>query len=494
MQCGLCTRPNVTLSHILAGCPWVLTVENKLDREDRNTWRHNNILLELAVNIQQKIREVNLLPSDLPLPRVHFVPAGTVSRQKFPASLDLGLLKEARDWVCDFDLPDFHTGDSKYCFLQNIDVVDVRCDGYIISRSKKICIIIELTVPMEENIEYWHSEKRNRYSKITSPDWSFHYLIFEIGCRGFIPTRFFSLMRHLGFTKAQFRRIYTDLQLLVRRCSYVIWLNRYNKEFVPFRFSVLKGKISRSPLTTVQLTRAETNRAAALVKLQSKKIIPFTDWRPRASANRIAALNILESKKASASRALPVATVQADRTFNSVQKFSSPLWKAKQKTRAGLPKTTMPTGFVAPDITSHVPSIRNSKWSILPLPGLSLVNTLNKCWFHTSLHFLSCIPYLRDCLGILSYAGTLEKYLFNALHAILHSHRRHAVHALFNEVKDFNGRDNRYGQIAVPDFLDYLCTQVSKVGQALRYRYFTRLLSSAPSANGFLKYLQMTIL
>jgi hypothetical protein len=79
--------------------------------------------------------------------------------------------------------------------------VDIRCDGYILSRSKKICIIIELTVPMEENIEHWHSEKRSRYSKITSPNWSFQYLIFEIGCRGFIPSRFFSLMRRLGFTK-----------------------------------------------------------------------------------------------------------------------------------------------------------------------------------------------------------------------------------------------------------------------------------------------------
>ena len=84
-----------------------------MDREDRNTWRHNNVLLELAVNIQQKNREINSLPSSLPLPKVHFVPAGNVSRQKFPATLDLGLLKdlkEARDWVCDFDLPDFHTG------------------------------------------------------------------------------------------------------------------------------------------------------------------------------------------------------------------------------------------------------------------------------------------------------------------------------------------------------------------------------------------------
>ena len=306
----------------------------------------------------------------------------------------------------------FHTGDSKYCFPQDVDAVNVRCDGYILSRSKKICIIIELTVPMEENIEYWHSEKRNRYSKITSPDWSFHYSIFEIGCRGFIPTRFFSLMRQLGFTKVQFRRIYNDLQLLVRRCSYIIWVNRYNKEFFPFRFSVVNGRVSRSSLSNLQLTRAETNRAAALVKLQAKKVIPFKDWRLRASANRITALKILDSKRVPPSPTQPLTRVQADRAINTVQKFSSPSWKVKQKAPAVLPSTTMSTGISAPDIT--IQSIVDTKWSILPSPGLSLVNTLNKCWFHASLHFLSCIPYLRDCLVTLSHAETLEKYLFNA--------------------------------------------------------------------------------
>ena len=79
-------------------------------------------------------------------------------------------------------------------------------------------------------------------------------------------------MRQLGFTKVQFRRIYNDLQLLVRRCSYIIWVNRYNKEFFPFRFSVINGRISRSSLSNLQLTRAETNRAAALVKLQARKL------------------------------------------------------------------------------------------------------------------------------------------------------------------------------------------------------------------------------
>ena len=53
--CGLCTKFNVGLSHILAGCPWVLNAENKLSREDRINWRHNCVLSGLAKVVRCKI-------------------------------------------------------------------------------------------------------------------------------------------------------------------------------------------------------------------------------------------------------------------------------------------------------------------------------------------------------------------------------------------------------------------------------------------------------
>jgi ubiquitin C-terminal hydrolase len=61
-------------------------------------------------------------------------------------------------------------------------------------------------------------------------------------------------------------------------------------------------------------------------------------------------------------------------------------------------------------------------------------------------------------------------------------------------VKDFMGQNNRYGQVAVPDFLDYLCSQSSKVNQAISYCCITRLqcsqcqwLSEVPSSDTSLK-------
>jgi len=47
-HCGLCGEQAATLGHILAGCPWVRLEENKIHREDRYTWRHNNVLSVLA--------------------------------------------------------------------------------------------------------------------------------------------------------------------------------------------------------------------------------------------------------------------------------------------------------------------------------------------------------------------------------------------------------------------------------------------------------------
>ena len=107
------------------------------------------------------------------------------------------------------------------------------CDGFIVSRSKKIVIALELTVPMEENIERWHQEKTDRYSKLTCPGWQFHLLVFEVGCRGFIPARFPSSLRKLGFNSSETRTLRNSLQLMAQKCSYVIWINRFNKDFNP---------------------------------------------------------------------------------------------------------------------------------------------------------------------------------------------------------------------------------------------------------------------
>ena len=43
---------------------------------------------------------------------------------------------------------------------------------------------------------------------------------------------------------------------------------------------------------------------------------------------------------------------------------------------------------------------------------------------------------------------------------------------------DFNGADNRYGQTAVPDFIDYLCVQSHQLRDLIELSYTTRLQCS----------------
>ena len=132
--------------------------------------------------------------------------------------------------MVDFHLPELHQNHS-YQIPFDVDVSPLMCDGFIISHSKKVFILLELTVPMEENIEKWHTEKSEKYSKLVCPGWQVHQLVLEVGCRGFISSRTVGLLRKLGLTAPETRVLRNNLQLVVRKCSYVIWINRFNKNF-----------------------------------------------------------------------------------------------------------------------------------------------------------------------------------------------------------------------------------------------------------------------
>ena len=166
--CGLCTQKSATLCHILAGCPWVRGAENKLAyREDRYTWRHNNVLLAIARAVQERIQEANAKARPKETKQIAplqstFVRAGQpIDSKKLSAKKELPhLFQAANDWKCDFDLPEFRSPGSSYVFPHDVCLTTTKIDGYIISRSARICIGLELTCPMEENLVKQHSFKQ----------------------------------------------------------------------------------------------------------------------------------------------------------------------------------------------------------------------------------------------------------------------------------------------------------------------------------------------
>ena len=87
---------------------------------------------------------------------------------------------------------------------------------------------------MEEHIEHWHQVKSEKYGQLLKPGWTFHVLAIEIGCRGFVPPRFKSIARRLSFSSTVLKMLHENLQLVARKCSYLIWLNRFNQNFYAY--------------------------------------------------------------------------------------------------------------------------------------------------------------------------------------------------------------------------------------------------------------------
>ncbi|CAM9966385.1 unnamed protein product, partial [Heterosigma akashiwo] len=196
-NCALCGQHGVRLSHILAGCPYVLEVENAIfkagGREDRITWRHNNILRVLAGAILAKLLEVNKSPhpSDGPLRAarepMQFVrpgeeAAGPSRGRGQEKEEESSLLDCARDWVAAFDLPELRDKCARNPHL-------TRTVFY--SRQAKVVVLgPEITCPMEENVLTWRAKKYEKYNRDMlrhiPAEWKSKLITIEVGCRGYI--------------------------------------------------------------------------------------------------------------------------------------------------------------------------------------------------------------------------------------------------------------------------------------------------------------------
>ena len=189
LVCGLCSRPFVTSSHILAGCGWVFNWENKRVKEDRYTWRHNCVLSVIIRHLSSFLSRLHKLPRTKVSPNICFVSSGSTNTHRPRARPNTGLLQRARDWKVDCDLPEWHSQGSRYVLPHKAIISGSKPDIFLISDSLKIIIFLELTCPLEENMDHWRSEKTSRYSILSSSlvkGWSSHIFTIEVGAKGFV--------------------------------------------------------------------------------------------------------------------------------------------------------------------------------------------------------------------------------------------------------------------------------------------------------------------
>ena len=231
-KCMLCAVSNCNSSHILAGCSVALNSK-------RYTWRHDSFLLTLKPELEKRIKlqnnsYINVDSFAKPPPITSsFVKANSKSTLSEPRSKtsDRNILSNANDWklLIDFDYDNI-------IFPPEIFSTSQRPDIVIWSKKVRMVLMIELTVPADENILTAQVRKRTRYEQLSIDmkevnNWNSKIITVEVGARGFVAKSMNSCLRQIGFSAHSASSICKKISLVVARCSYHIWVCRYNKKW-----------------------------------------------------------------------------------------------------------------------------------------------------------------------------------------------------------------------------------------------------------------------
>ena len=179
--CPLCGSPG-SLKHIMSACPTALA-------QGRYRWRHDQVLSEVAHVLETERKTERPMPKNSRY--IGFLKEGEQAPKSAPQPT--GILNESRSWEMKADLK------QQLQFPQEIALTTLRPDIVIWSRNPKRVVLVELTVPWEEQIEESHELKRAKYEDLAQTcrenGWNTWVFLIEVGCRGF-PSQ--SVWRMLG--------------------------------------------------------------------------------------------------------------------------------------------------------------------------------------------------------------------------------------------------------------------------------------------------------
>ena len=131
------------------------------------------------------------------------------------------LLNGASDWKVSADLK------TSLQFPVHIIQTEKWPDIVAWSDSKKSVLLIELTVPWEENREEAHEHRKNRYetqrADCEEKGWICHEIPIEISCRSFIGHSVISFLSKIGITGRSLKVASNRLQTTAQYASSWIW-------------------------------------------------------------------------------------------------------------------------------------------------------------------------------------------------------------------------------------------------------------------------------
>ena len=209
--CKLCGE-NGTLSHILSSCKFALA-------QGRYTWRHNQVLRQIALFVDSK-RKNHINQPRREEKRIQFVKAGE-KRTPTQKSLLGSYLDGATDWKLMSDL------DGNLKFPIQVADTNKRPDMILVSESTKRIGLIELTVPSEERVEVSGELKKARYAPLQEEGktrgWNVHMWAVEVGCKGFPAASMGSFLKDIGIAGGERNRQLKKIGEVAMSSSRRIW-------------------------------------------------------------------------------------------------------------------------------------------------------------------------------------------------------------------------------------------------------------------------------
>ena len=131
------------------------------------------------------------------------------------------LLNRASDWKV---LADLKTSQQ---FLVHIIQTEKRLNIVAWSDSKKSVLLIELTVPWEENREEAHEWKKNSYETLCAncmeKGWICHVIPIEVVCLGFLGHSVISFLSKIGIIGCSLKVASNHLHPMAQYASSWIW-------------------------------------------------------------------------------------------------------------------------------------------------------------------------------------------------------------------------------------------------------------------------------
>ena len=386
IKCSLCGSVNATLKHILNGCPMALN-------QGRFTWRHDNILQYLAKELQPKIEQIN--SSNKPNKNIKdsfikFVKEGKRAAKE-KSTYKPGLLYTANDWILIYD-----KSQDPLIFPPHIVQTSLRPDLIIYSNTTRQVILIELTVPTEDNIIDWHVKKEEKYSKLLDDiginKWNGHIFGIEVGSRGYVAKSVVSTLKKLGLEQSFIKNVKNSISLICLRSSYVIYLSRKNVTWRPWEDKThtnTKSTCSSSKMSMLDhssdhdftgFTKPETYRAKIINEKKISSLKGACDVNI-GEKNNFIGFTSSEINRAKTINAKKVSILQRWQKLNNITTFSSnktykkmPFEKesaAADKCKKNLPskhsKCTTITGITNLGNTCYMNSVMQCLNSLTPL-------------------------------------------------------------------------------------------------------------------------------